>query len=533
MRSRDPLFVLLLLASIAYAAGWMWNNSYTLDGSRWFTLFDDAMISMRYARSLHDGLGLVWNPGGPRVEGFTNALWVVYMAGLHALPVPPEKLSLLVQATNAALMLGVVTCARRLTLLLTNNSRGAGLCAAALTAFYYSLDFWSWSGLETTAAALLVTAAACGAARPMMSGRAVGRMPFALLSAGTFLRPDLLLPLVILTGYAAWAAPLPDKRRLLVRGLLLAALCAATQTAFRLWYFGVPLPNTYYLKMTGYPPLLRMGRGVWEMGKFTVQGWGLPVLAPFWAVKWGGQAQKARGLLAALWAGQFGYNIYTGGDAWEYWGHASRFVTTAAPLLLCLIACAAQDFFVRRPARFSRLRWAAATGGLLVVMDMLYYPPVAREMATTLVLRPSHAAEDAAPDEDAAFARSAKIIDALTLPTATVAVMRAGITPYFAGRTCYDLLGKCDARIAHEPMHRWRGGGRRTVTDFVPGHMKWDWNYTVNVQKPDVIEGEFSDPDKQAALRGQFVTLRTGNVTLQLRRGSPRIRWERVKESAG
>ena len=45
---------------------------------------DDAYISYRYARNLADGVGLVWNPG-EHVEGYSNFLWVVILAGLNKL----------------------------------------------------------------------------------------------------------------------------------------------------------------------------------------------------------------------------------------------------------------------------------------------------------------------------------------------------------------------------------------------------------------------------------------------------------------
>src|SRR3989442_1472314 len=45
-----------------------------------YFLGDDSFISFRYARHLAAGRGLVWNPG-ERVEGYTNFLWVILMAG--------------------------------------------------------------------------------------------------------------------------------------------------------------------------------------------------------------------------------------------------------------------------------------------------------------------------------------------------------------------------------------------------------------------------------------------------------------------
>jgi hypothetical protein len=47
------------------------SASLLIDGVRWFWLDDDQMISMRYARNLAEGNGLVWNLG-ERVEGYTN-----------------------------------------------------------------------------------------------------------------------------------------------------------------------------------------------------------------------------------------------------------------------------------------------------------------------------------------------------------------------------------------------------------------------------------------------------------------------------
>src|SRR5438034_7059979 len=55
----------------------------------WF-LTDDAFISFRYARNLRQGHGLVFDPGLDRVEGYTNFLWVVLLAGCDALGLAPE-----------------------------------------------------------------------------------------------------------------------------------------------------------------------------------------------------------------------------------------------------------------------------------------------------------------------------------------------------------------------------------------------------------------------------------------------------------
>ena len=64
------------------------------------------MVSMRFARNLADGHGLVYNAGQPAVEGYTNLLWTLWMAVLHLAPVPIRFVPLLVSITGAGLLHG-------------------------------------------------------------------------------------------------------------------------------------------------------------------------------------------------------------------------------------------------------------------------------------------------------------------------------------------------------------------------------------------------------------------------------------------
>src|SRR5712671_3005496 len=59
----------------------LFQASVVVDGTRFFWIDDDEMISMRYARNLVEGHGLVWNPG-EHVEGYTNFLWTLAMAAI-------------------------------------------------------------------------------------------------------------------------------------------------------------------------------------------------------------------------------------------------------------------------------------------------------------------------------------------------------------------------------------------------------------------------------------------------------------------
>src|SRR5947207_1976256 len=83
--------VVILLSTKA-----LFDSSIVIDGQRYFWLDDDQMISMRYARNLARGHGAVWNPG-EFVEGYTNPLWTLIMAGVHLLPIDDAHTSVVMR----------------------------------------------------------------------------------------------------------------------------------------------------------------------------------------------------------------------------------------------------------------------------------------------------------------------------------------------------------------------------------------------------------------------------------------------------
>ncbi len=88
---KNWLFIILLSIIAVYMGVYIFQSSFISDGTRYFVLFDDAMISMRFAKNFAEGLGLVWNPGETPIEGYTNPLWVVFMSFFHLFPIPCLK----------------------------------------------------------------------------------------------------------------------------------------------------------------------------------------------------------------------------------------------------------------------------------------------------------------------------------------------------------------------------------------------------------------------------------------------------------
>ena len=69
-RFRDAIFWTLLISTVLYGLMATW---FMMSGVE---AIDDAYISLRYARNLVSGTGLVYNPG-EYVQGYTNFLWVM------------------------------------------------------------------------------------------------------------------------------------------------------------------------------------------------------------------------------------------------------------------------------------------------------------------------------------------------------------------------------------------------------------------------------------------------------------------------
>jgi hypothetical protein len=481
-RSR-AVFWTLVAAFCAYAALFIARTSFLVDGVRYFTLADDQMISMRYAENLANGYGLVWNPGGERIEGYTNFLWVVYMAIFHLLHIPRPVISVCIQISGALFLalnlLVVYRIAKHI-----GHDAGTALLAVAMTAFYVPLDNWAFQGTEVSILTLLVSLGALWTLEHWDDDRVPWRL-WLLLGATTLIRPDMIVfgavvVLAVAINRTTWM-------KQLLSGLLVVALFFAAETAFRLWYFGDPLPNTYYLKVTNIPAAMKTSRGLLVAVLFLSQL--LPLVIAMFASGQLRRPTRSVVFLLAVFAAQVAYSISIGGDAWEWWGGSNRFIAIAMPLFFIAAAEAAVRLwngFVNTLQR--ELTPLAAPAAVVVTIVGLNWMAFSLTTNRTLplkrlllIVKPY----ETASDEDAV--RAGLALRQFTSPDAIVGVVRAGQIPYFSERTCLDLLGKMDRRIAHQPM-REKNPRLPWWAAFHPGHMKWDYDYSIGELKPDVIQ---------------------------------------------
>ena len=154
--SKNKILIILLTTAAIFYACFIYTTMFFIDGQVYFTLVDDAMISMNYAKHLADGYGMVWNIGEAPIQGFSNMGWVLFMAVLHLLPVDPSKISLLIMITSIGILVSVVLTVYYITHKLFSGSKQASLLAAVITAFYFPLVFWTLRGMDVGLVTLLV-----------------------------------------------------------------------------------------------------------------------------------------------------------------------------------------------------------------------------------------------------------------------------------------------------------------------------------------------------------------------------------------
>jgi hypothetical protein len=471
MRSeRTILRILLTLAAIFYLI-FIWRTAFHAGDTLFFTLVDDAMVSMRYARNLVQGAGLVWNPGQPPVEGFTNLGWTVVMAGIHLLSLPQNLVSLAVMLLGAAILLGNAAVMFEIVLMLDPSSRLAPMVAAAAALFYFPLVFWTLRGLETGILALLLSIALWLALRLAQDGAASpgnGSMWLALALAGAItVRLDAFLPAMLITAYLASRSP----KRAVLPGLT-AILCVAAILLFQQSYYGDLLPNTYYLKVEGVGAWERVRTGLLSLFNHAFQDFSMPLfigLAGLLFYK--GLRRREYVLLLAIFGVQAAYSVWIGGDyAEDLVDSANRFIAQGMPALIILLGLVLEQ--VVQNAREARLKPLMATmvgiGAALVMSGQSWFR---WGYANAPMLR-----------TDVQRVQIGLHIRQYTDPSAVIAVHAAGQIPYYSERSTIDLLGKSDPVIAKGPP----------ATSFAPGHNKWNYEYSILELKPDVVADNFN-----------------------------------------
>lgn len=288
-------FIILFLASVAIVSVMALRVRPQIEAVE--VGVDDANIFFVYARNLAAGHGFVWNTGGPRVEGFSSPLWLLLITPFFAAHSSPELSLFLLSAVlvSAALAIALtlfVRCFRQ-----DDEQHGPYL----LIAFGLGWLLWCFAQplfLLWTTLTLMETGLWCAV---VMVGTVItawcvsptrGEKPpwplWVLIPLMLLARPEGMMwagTLIAAETALQWISGKPIRRWLRHTALSLAVygLALGALTAFRLAYFGYPLPNTYYAKVS--PDRLYTLTTGWEyFSEFLLSHRALPFLAILVAV---------------------------------------------------------------------------------------------------------------------------------------------------------------------------------------------------------------------------------------------------------
>lgn len=397
---------------------------------------DDAFISFRYAEHLIQGHGLVFNPG-EWVEGYTNLLWTLMIAGLMALGGEP-----VVGSTIMGLMCMAGTVVATAYLGRRDGAGGPWIVAPMLVAADAQFVLESVEGLETALFALLIT---LGARAYLREGRWGG--------SGWFVLACLTRPEGVLLWGAVHAGGLVQAWRggalsAQVQRTLMSAvpivLCLAVLTVWRITAYGDPLPNTFYAKTGGFA----VPRGlsyVWAHLQSHPLLWGLGVVGA-----WMGRRRAHTLPLAVTVALFVAYVVVVGGD----FKPTGRFLIPILPMVAVLAQGA--------------LQWERPGPQLRALIGLVLVGAGIWAAHGRFVVMQVHAAERHANLE--ARKVVGDWIAAQTPPDTVIAIHSAGVIPFYANRHTIDMWGLTDRTIARTEivgMGTGMAGHEKTNPEYV------------------------------------------------------------------
>lgn len=250
--------------------GWMVAYIVWMVALNWDFTTDDAYISLRYARNLAEGAGLVWNPTDGPLEGYSNFSFVLLGALAESLGIDAVVTLKVVGLSGLFLTLGCLYGISRMWL----TPLGSLIAPMALVA-YYGTIFWATSGLETglfqalVALSCLCFIRACFEPGTLSYREKTHRILLAatglVLLLATLTRPEAPLFAAVFSAILCWQGwkARDHRRRIIGDGLCLLLPFVVLLASYWVWkigYFGSILPNSFACKLgsaTGSTKLTR------------------------------------------------------------------------------------------------------------------------------------------------------------------------------------------------------------------------------------------------------------------------------------
>jgi len=512
----------------------LWRQTFSVNDSRVISLFDDALISMSYAKTFIQTGNLVWFPGAEKIQGITNPLWTIILSGFHLISENLQIVILLVIFFNLLIInLVAVLVYKLLEKLLPKHpyKQHIMLGAAASIPFQYSYVYWTIRGLEVGFLSLILLLTVFLA----FKNKEITFKNYVLISIlgclGIATRFDYFLihfSIMCFLIYRNYFVFKKDSNKLSkIRLFLPMFFCALIILSWQKMYYGDFLPNTYYLKVVGYYKQDMVIRGLYSVLKSFL----MPIVFIFIIsamMKRGTNSRKTKDffyLSCMIFLSIICYVIYVGGDAWEVFGKINRFISVAQPLYVVLLGFGISLFLTDKLPLKIYNRWAVAAVlistlgyGIRVnplrysftfvlavflvvalffflllktkfnrrVLPFIFIICIISSNTLSIASWFLSGAKDGMEASDRYNYQVAIDINTILKQNGKAAVIFAGSPIYFSDRGGVDLLGKNDTYVAQQTPNFTDYVGEWN-SNFYPGHNKWNFEHSIGFLKPDMI----------------------------------------------
>ena len=461
-------------------------------------LQDDSFITFRYVKNFLAGHGLVFNPG-ERVEGYTSFLWLWILTAGSFIGFDIVNFA---QALGIAFGLSALVITYLLTkrFLSLYNIFGSSekqkssqkflviilkLIPVSMLTFNGAFQYWSVSGMEVTFFITLQLLAIY-----FYLNTFEGKNHFILFSIlstlATLARPEgFLFFVLMILHYWIWSyrdlaepttkkifGAILQKKNLIAYSIFIVPNFILL--LFRVFYYGYPLPNTFYAK-TGFSSEYFFA-GLDYVCSFltTYMFWGLILFLTFFLF-----IRKEKRIFLWLFFSiiilNILYTIFIGGDALPLF----RFILPITPLIYILFTVALYSFFQFISGRLKiSSKSFSYTFTILVSAVLIYYNSFTpMDTIKKLAFYENQLVTKMVASGTWLNEKQSSLNRKLVVACTTI-----GAVSYYSDATIIDMLGLTDETIAHHP---------KPMKIISGTHTGWkERNYNVDYvlsRKPDYI----------------------------------------------
>ena len=487
----QKLLIAFLYVLIMTTIVWLLNGQSIMG-------IDDANIYFIYMRNLADGHGFVYNIGGERVEGFTSLLWTLVGSFFYLISKTPQIFLLIFNVVIISFTFW------KLIIYIDGKSSTykvispASLLMLGLVAVYPGYFEWAVLSLMETglwsSLLILMTLNLLQYEVDENKNKLNNRFYY-LLVLLVLCRPEAIVWGILFIGLRIYQYNTLDKDRksILRNTAIVIGLFFSFQIILLIWrlnYFGYPLPNTYYAKISS-DIMLNLKSGIGYLFRYLIDSPGalLSVIFGTFAIIKLKKEHQASGnqsvfYLFSVMIITFFIPLYTGGDHFNL----SRFIQPTVPLLWLLLIISLivlQSKVIKKTYIMLFLLFLLFTGETswfkykIEGERYLWHEWNITEIGSKQSIELN------------------KFCDKMDkLPTQGVGI--AGATAYYYHGFTYDLLGLNNTEMAHTQ--------KNNRLHSIKGHMSFNKNIFLK-QHPDLffMGGGFIDKKHQEDFRGIIV----------------------------